>query len=124
MSLLIEEYIKSLNEILERGDVESEQFNNALNIQTTIQKLHKKGSITDFDLQVLNSVASGFNFTEIGVIFMIGRKKISESFKSSCSKIAYVLGHEFTDIGFIYGVASRHAVGEGNKQKLKEFFSE
>jgi len=122
MSKIVEEYIRSLYLILDDGDIESDQFNNALNIQMTINKLLERGNLRDFDIKVINGIASGFNFSEIATLLMADRKRISDSFRKTCRKIAFVLGDEFTNTGFIYRIASRYAIGEKKKEDLKEFF--
>jgi hypothetical protein len=122
MSKIVEEYIKSLYYIIDAGDIESDQFNNALSIEETIKTLHKRGNVSDFDVKVLNGIATGFNFSEIATLLIADRKRVSDSFKKSCGKIAFVLGDEFTNTGFMYRVAARHAIGERKERALKEFF--
>ncbi len=123
MSQIVEEYVKVLHFILDAGDIESDQFNNALSVKMTIEKLFDNEQISKFDARVLNGVAGGFSFSEIALILLADRKRVSNSFKQTCSKIAYTLGDEFTDNGFMYGVAARHAVGEQRENELKEFFN-
>lgn len=122
MSLIVEEYIRSLYTILDAGHIESDQFNNALSIQTTVARLRKKGNVSEFDVRVLHGIASGFNFSEVATLFCADRKRVAKSFRSSCRKIAFILGNEFTDTGFMYNVAARHAVGSKKQERLKEFF--
>ncbi len=122
MSQIVEEYIKSLHFILDAGDIESDQFNNALSVKMTIEGLYKNDQISLFDAQVLNGVASGFSFSEIALMLVADRRRVSNSFKQTCNKIAYKLGDEFTDTGFMYRVAARHAVGAKRESELKEFF--
>lgn len=122
MSQIVEEYIRQLHFILDEGDIESDQFNNALSIKDTIEKLYKNGQITMFDVQILNGVAGGYNFSDMALILCADRKRISDTFKRTCNKIAYTLGDEFTDIGFMYNVAAKYAIGEKKERELKEFF--
>jgi hypothetical protein len=122
MSQIVEEYVRSLHLILDAGEIESNQYNNALSVKMTIERLLKNGQISSFDLRVLNGIASGFTFSEIALLLVADRRRIANSFKDTCSKIAYTLGDEFTDTGFMYRVAARHAVGEKKEKALKEFF--
>ncbi len=122
MSLIVREYIKSLNVILDAGDIESSQYNNALSIKITIEKLYSNNQISSFDLRVLNGIANGFTFSEIALLLIADRRRIANSFKETCSKIAYTLGDEFTDTGFMYRVAARYAIGEKKEKELREFF--
>lgn len=122
MSQIVEEYVKSIHFILDGGDIESSQFNNALSVKMTIEGLFKNGQISSFDASVLNGVASGFSFSELALILVADRKRVSNSFKQTCDKIAYMLGDEFTDTGFMYRIAARHAIGDKKEKELKEFF--
>ncbi len=122
MSKIVEEYVKALYSIVDAGNIESDQFNNALSIQETIKILYEKGNISEFDVRVLNGIATGFNFSEIATLLIADRKRVSDSFKKTCGKVAFVLGGEFTDTGFMYRHAARHAIGSKKEQKLKEFF--
>ncbi|KKN54325.1 hypothetical protein LCGC14_0593030 [marine sediment metagenome] len=122
MSQIVEGYVRELHFILDAGNIESDQFNNALSVKMTIEKLHENDQISLFDAQVLSGVANGFSFSEIALILVADRKRVSNSFKQTCSKIAYKLGDEFTDTGFMYRIAARHAVGAKRENELKEFF--
>lgn len=103
MSLIVEEYIKRLYEIYEKGDIESESFNNALSIVNLIKKLHSENQLSDFDVVTLTGVAGGFSLSEIALMVDADRRKVSNSFKKSCTKLAYILGGRFTDSGFFDG---------------------
>lgn len=122
MSKIVEEYVKTLYYILDAGDIESDQFNNALSIQQTIKALFERGNVSEFDVRVLNGIATGFNFSEIATLLMADRKRVSDSFRKTCGKIAFVLGDEFTNAGFMYRHAARYAIGRQKEKALKEFF--
>lgn len=122
MSKIVEQYVRDLYSILDAGDIESEQFNNALNIQQTVETLYGRGNIAEFDVRVLNGIATGFNFSEIATLLIADRKRVSDSFRKTCGKVAFVLGDGFTNTGFVYRHAIRYAVGEQKEKKLKEFF--
>lgn len=122
MSKIVEEYVKTLYYILDAGDIESDQFNNALSIQQTIKALFERGNVSEFDVRVLNGIATGFNFSEIATLLIADRKRVSDSFRKTCGKIAFVLGDEFTNTGFMYRYAARYAVGRQSERALKEFF--
>lgn len=122
MSQIVREYVKVLHVILDAGDIESNQYSNALSVKMTIEKLYSNSQISSFDIRVLNGIANGFTFSEIALLLMADRRRIANSFKETCSKIAYILGDEFTDTGFMYRVAAKYAIGEKKERELKEFF--
>lgn len=100
MSLIVENYIKDIYIILDKGDIESETYNNALNIEIAIKKLSTSGNLSKLDIDILNLVAEGFSLNEISKIMNMHRRRAVTSFKKSCNKIAYLLGGDFTNNGF------------------------
>lgn len=101
MSLLVARYIRDIFMILEKGNIESDVFNNALSISTVISRLHREGNISDFDLEVLDYVAYGYSYSETSKLLSTSRQSVTTSFKESCCKISFILGGEFTDAGFM-----------------------
>ena len=101
MSLLVARYIRDIFLILEKGDIESDVYNNALSVSNVISRLHSDGNISDFDLRVLNYVASGYSYSETSRLLSTSRQRVTTSFKESCCKISFILGGDFTDAGFM-----------------------
>ncbi len=101
MSLLVEEYIRSLFMILEEGKLESDVYSNALSISYLIKKLHGDGNLSQFDVNVLNEIASGYSYSEVAKRLTVSRLKVTTSFKESCNRMSFILGGSFTDAGFI-----------------------
>jgi hypothetical protein len=101
MSLLVARYIRDLFIILEGGDIESDVYNNALSISNIIDKLFKGNNISEFDLDVLNYVASGYSYSDVARFMLTSRQRVTTSFKESCNKISFILGGDFTDAGFM-----------------------
>ncbi len=101
MSLLVARYIRDIFIILEKRDIESDVYNNALSISTVISKLHSDGNISDFDLKVLNYIAIGHTYLETSKFLSTSRQRVTASFKESCCKISFILGGDFTDAGFM-----------------------
>lgn len=101
MSLLVEEYIRQLVVILDDGDIESDSYSNALSIKMVIEKLYKTKNISDFDLRVLELITNGYGYSEIAEMLGVDRKKVTAVFKKLCERIAFILGEEFTNSGFL-----------------------
>ena len=121
MSLLVGEYIRSLHTILESGDIASDTYNHALSINVLIERLYKQDVISNKELLILNEVASGYSYAEIGSDIELDRKSVSKIFRRTCRKIGYILGGKFTDIGFAHDVASKHAFGHKELEQLDKF---
>lgn len=101
MSWLVGEYIRSLPYITERGDINSDDFNNAIMIEKCIKDMAKKGLLSEMELNIVSLVYSGYNYEEIGNLLHANRATISKSFKEVTDRIAYILGGEFTDASLL-----------------------
>jgi DNA-binding CsgD family transcriptional regulator len=101
MSLLVARYIRDLFIILEKGNIESDVYNNALSISNIIDKLYKESNLSKFDIDVLDFIASGYSYSDVAKTLSISRQRVTTSFKDSCNKISFILGGDFTDAGFM-----------------------
>lgn len=122
MSHLVEEYVRNLHTILEKGDIEGDCYNNALSIKNLVEKQFDSGHISQFDVDVLKSISKGFSYFEVAQILNADRKRVADSFKKSCSKVAFLLGGDFTDIGFMYNTASKYVENEKDEETVEHFF--
>ena len=68
MSLLVARYIRDIFIILEKGNIESDVYNNALSISNVIDKLFKDNNLSKFDINVLNYVAIGYSYSDVAKI--------------------------------------------------------
>lgn len=122
MSHLVEEYVRNLHTILEKGDIEGECYNNALSIKTLVTRQYDSGRISKFDMDVLASVSKGFSYFEVAQSLGADRKRVSDSFKRTCAKVAFLLGGDFTDTGFMYNTASKYIENERDEETVEHFF--
>lgn len=97
MSKLVQEYFRNYTSIRFSGDLEDDSYNNMLTIEKCVENCYKKKLITEFELRVIQGVCKGYNYSELSNILNADRLRISTTFKSVCSRIAYILGSEFTD---------------------------
>ena len=97
MSLIVEEYLRSLPYIMESKDIESDSFNNAIMIKKCIKDMEKRKLLSEFELSILSLVIDGFNFSEIARLLNVDRLRVSATFKNLSDRVAYILGGEFTD---------------------------
>lgn len=120
MSLLVNQYIRAIFRILEEGSIETPAYNNALSIKHTIERLHKTGGLSDTDIKIINLIAQGYSYAEVASIVGMSRKKVSDIFKNSCSKIAFILGGEFTNVGFLNVAYKKYGLDETKVKKFLE----
>ena len=121
MSLLVEEYIRSLHMILESGKINSDLYNDALSIQLQIERLYRGGMLSDKELKIIVYTSYGYSFAEVGDLVGLDRKTVNRIFKNSCNSIGFLLGGKFTDIGFAHDIASKRMLGDSGLRKLNKF---
>jgi len=121
MSLLVEEYIRSLHMILESGKIDSDTYNDALSIQWQIERLHEGGMLSDRDMEIIKFISFGYSFAEVGILVGLEKKAVTRIFKKSCNLLGFLLGGKFTDVGFAHDIASKRIFGERGLRKLNKF---
>lgn len=118
MSWIIGQYLRELPYIKEKADINSDSYNNAIMIEKTIDDMNKDGLLTEFEKNVLISITSGYNFSEISRILNADRQRVSQTFKNVTDRIAYIMGGEFTDAAFIERIQSVEPISEQHISKL------
>ena len=97
MSRLVQEYFKNYTYIRFTTELDDDTYNNLLVIERCVEDCYKKGLISDFELSVIQNVCKGYTFSDLAEVINADRLRISNTFKNVCSRIAYILGEEFTD---------------------------
>lgn len=118
MSWLIEEYIKQIPYIKERGNIDSDEYNNALIIELTIEKMMKQNLISDFEKDVLWAISVGYNYSEAARLLDSHRLTISDTINDITDRIAYILGGEFTDSAFMDRIQNIEDISEQDVDAL------
>lgn len=118
MSWLVNRYIKDMSFIKERGDIESTVYNNALMIERAIKEMNERGLLTDFEKDVLWAISKGYSYSETARLLGSHRLTISDTFNTVTDRIAFILGGEFTDSGFLEKIQTMGALSEVDVDKL------
>jgi hypothetical protein len=87
-------------------------------IEKTIEGMDRDGLLTEFEKNVLISITSGYNFSEISRVLNADRQRVSQTFKNVTDRIAYIMGGEFTDAAFIERIQSVEPISEQHISKL------
>jgi len=119
MSKLVEEYIKAYPDISSANDISSDSFQNMLSIKMAIDSLYNSGSIDKFDLYIINGVAYGYTWEDLSNILGVSRVTLSKRFSQICRIISFVLGGDFTDLGFLKS-NEREIINRENLNFLEE----
>jgi hypothetical protein len=107
MSWIVGEYIRDFFYIIERANIDSDAYNNAIIIEKIIENMKKDNLISNQELIIIGKVAEGYSYSEIARDIKIHRLTVSEIFKNVTDRIAYMLGGEFTDVAFVEPILER-----------------
>lgn len=121
MSWIVESLIRDRWNIKSNPDPDSDSYNNILIIEKAIKELLEDKLITSLEVQILNIISEGYTLSDLETKLSISRETISKIFMSTCLKIAYYLGGEFTDEGLIESMEDKYNLNPEQIVRLRVF---
>lgn len=118
MSWIVGEYIRQLHFIKERGNINSDVYNNVIMIEKTLDDMLKNDIITQRENDVVWAVSAGYSYSEIARILSIHRLTVSQIFKDVTDRISFILGGELTDSAFLERIGSIEPLSEEDMGKM------
>lgn len=118
MSWIIGEYIRQIHFIKERGNINSNSYNNAIIIEKTMDDMVKNNTITQRESDVVWSVSAGYSYSEIARVLGIHRLTVSQIFKDVTDRISFILGGELTDSAFLERIGKIEPLSEEDMEKM------
>lgn len=118
MSWIIGEYIRQIHYIKERGNINSDSYNNAIIIEKTMDDMVKNNTITQRENDVVWSVSAGYSYSEIARVLGIHRLTVSQIFKDVTDRISFILGGELTDSAFLERIGKIEPLSEEDMEKM------
>lgn len=118
MSWIVGEYIRQLHYIKEKGNINSDAYNNAIMIEMTLDNMLKNDTITQRESDVVWSVSAGYSYSEIARVLGMHRLTVSQIFKDVTDRISFILGGELTDSAFLERMESIESLSEEDMGKL------
>jgi len=118
MSWIIGEYIRQIHYIKERGNINSDSYNNAIIIEKTISDMVENNTITQRENDVIWSVSAGYSYSEIARVLSIHRLTVSQIFKDVTDRISFILGGELTDSAFLERIGRIEPLSEEDMEKM------
>lgn len=118
MSWIIGEYVRQIHYIKERGNINSDSYNNAIIIEKTIADMIENSTITQRENDVIWAVSAGYSYSEIARILGIHRLTVSQIFKDVTDRISFILGGELTDSAFLERIGRIEPLSEEDMEKM------
>ena len=119
MSWIIQTILKNREEIREKQDIDSDEFNDLLVIEGKVDELYKEGFLSDIDMYIIDGISDGSNVSELTDSLGKSRIVIGKAFVQICDRIGYFIGGYFTDEGFLEHMKEDYRLSEDNLDKLR-----
>lgn len=119
MSWIIQHLLRNGESIKTSPDIESEEFNNLLTVESKIDELYREGFLSDMDLFIIESMSDGKPMKELESKVDMNRVTISRTFIQICDRISYFLGGYFTDEGFIDNMKKNYKLDDSQIDHIK-----
>ena len=115
--------VKRLNRYSDRVyvDLTDNDFNNLLILEKMIKTLHKSGNIADKELELINLVSTNKSFRDLEKEGDVARHSLSKRFDNVCEKLAYILGGEFTDEGYLNYIGRKYNLNSEQIEQAREY---
>ena len=119
MSWITQFLLRNKDTIKETQDIESDEFNNLLVVESKIKELHESGFLSDIDVWIINLMSDGRPIKNLEADVGKNRITISRTFIQICDRVSYFLGGYFTDEGFLENMKANYKLNDKDIDKLK-----
>lgn len=121
ISWIVQRLLMETPQIKEIHDFESDDYNNLLVIEKKMASMISNKMFSEQESIIINYIREGYLFGDIESFIGVGRDTISKIFKNICERIAFSLGGEFTNDGFIREVSKKNKLSIKEQEKLAKF---
>lgn len=123
MSWIVQRLLMATPRLKENPDFESDEYNNLLIVEKEIISLRKNGLLSDLETAIIGLVAEGYLLSDIAGKIKLSSKTVSKIFELSCNRIAFSLGDEFTDAGFIDEFSYKNKLSREEQDRLEDYIA-
>jgi hypothetical protein len=123
MSWYINHLMKNRLEIRTNGDIDSDEFNDLIIIEKKIKSLYMADIISKAEMSLIDYVADGKPMASSKENFGKNRISLAKDFSNLCRKIAFYVGGQFTDDGYVDYMKNKYHLTEEQVQKLHDYMN-
>lgn len=123
MSWLVKTLLRDRFKILSSEDINSDEYNDLLCIESVITKMKKSGLLTEEEVQLLDLFSIFQRIQDLSKELNCSRDTVSDRLSNVCNKIAFVLGDRFTDEGFLSELAYENSLTDEQIEKARRYIS-
>jgi len=122
MSWIVQNLLRDRTKIKTSPDIDSDIYNDLLILESKIKDLSNSGLVDEYDLELVDFVSDGKPFSE-NTIEHLGRvrQSVSKDFKELCRKIAFYVGGEFTDEGYLAKMKRKYKLSDKQIELARDY---
>lgn len=121
MSWIIQTLLRNSLEIRSKQDIESDEFNDLMIVESKIKSLCEDGIISDEEMELIRYIEDGKPLVGSKEVLGKNRIAIAKDIESLCNKIAFYLGGYFTDDGYIDYMQTKYELTEQQVGELVDY---
>ena len=121
MSWIIESLLRSSVELKSKSDIDSDEFNDLMIIEKKIDNLHKDGIISDEEMSLISYIEDGKPMVNSKEGFGKNRISVSKDIVNLCNKIAFYVGGQFTDDGYVDYMKIKYNLTDDQVDKMMNY---
>jgi len=123
MAYLVESLIRNRPQIKSLHDEESDEYNSLLILEKKVDELYKYGIISKKEMSILNLLSLGYSIGDLHLKLKADRTLISKKIKRISDKLAYYLGGEYTDAGYLDYMREKHKLTDSQVHILEAYMN-
>lgn len=121
MSWIIQSLLKNSIEIKTQSDLDSDDFNNLLIVEKKIKEMRKDGLLTQKDIDLLEQISDGKPLYNTENSTNKSKIALARKFYKICERIAFALGDEFTDEGYLSALQKKQHLTDEEVEKGRKY---
>ena len=104
-------------------DLDSDTYNDLLIVEDTVKKLTYSGYLNSTEISIIKLVYNSKSLLQISMELKLSRITVSKIFSKLCDKLAFFLGREFTDEGYLDYMREKYHLTSNEIIKAKNFMA-
>lgn len=121
MSWLVQTLLRNSITIKGKHDIDSDEYNDLLVIESKVESLHADGLISEEEVRLIKYVEDGKPLVNSKDGYGKNRIAASKDFTDLCNKIAFYAGGYFTDDGYIHYMRNKYNLSESQGEEMLRY---
>jgi hypothetical protein len=98
---------------------DDDDFDNLLTIEAKLKELLENKQLSSKEAIIINNLLNNKSFTQTGRELKMSRMTISKIFSNVCNRVAFLLGREFTNEGYLDYMREKYCLTDQQISKAR-----